>query len=237
VRRPARFAIIALAAVLGIFFDWGRLDLAAQTTAASPLRGTTFFGGAGLEGAYVEDMAIRLRAVGIADVRVADAAIWSNGAILDSYTGLAGRGRDDIETDFTDFGRAGSQFNLIGYSYGGLRAAQVAADYAAGDGRVDHLVLIATPIDVDFVAALRAEPRIGSVVVIDLADEGDPIRAGMSGSGLAAGVPSLGLDFIRSYMPSLYGPARGHFHYADPGPAGQTRRAALAERLYRVGLR
>jgi pimeloyl-ACP methyl ester carboxylesterase len=231
----SRFTTMAVATALSAIMAG---NLVAQTKIVDPpLRGTTFFGGAGMAGAYVEDMAAQMRAAGIANVRAAEAAQWSAGALLDGYAGLTGRGRDHNDTDFGAFGRTGSQFNLIGYSYGGLRAAQVAVDYTAVGGRVDHLVLIATPIDADFLAALQSDSGIGTVVVIDLTAEGDPIRAGMSGAGLAAGMPALGLDFIRSYMPSRFGPARGHFYYADPGSAGQRRRAAVAERLYRVGLR
>jgi hypothetical protein len=233
--RLARFAIIAFASALPAFIAG---DPAAQTQMVDPpLRGTTFFGGAGMAGAYVADMVVQLRAAGVANVRLAAAANWSAGAILDGYAGLTARGRDGDDTDFGEFGRTGSQFNLIGYSYGGLRAAQVAADYTSHGGRVDHLVLTATPIDADFLAALQADRRIGSVIVIDLTGEGDPIQAGMSSADLVASVPMLGLDFIRSYVPSRFGPARGHFHFADPGPEGRTRRTTLAERLYRMGLR
>ncbi|WP_374595285.1 thioesterase domain-containing protein [Aquabacterium sp.] len=122
------------------------------------------------------------------------------------------------------------QFNLIGYSYGSLLAAQTANYYSKRGHSIDHLVLIGSPIDGDFLYKLRAYRSIKKVIVIDLTEHGDPIHAGMSQSDLLAAVPQLGKDMGA-------GKGEGHFYYAHVVPDSNKRWARLAEKLHAEGLR
>lgn len=72
------------------------------------------------------------------------------------------------------------QFNLIGYSYGSMLAAQTAKSYANLGYVVDHLVLIGSPTDADFLSLLQSHKNIKKLTIIDLTEHGDPIHAGMS---------------------------------------------------------
>jgi len=99
------------------------------------LKGTTFFGGSGMKGAYIDDMVKALEEQGINNVRAADPKIWSRGSSLNDALAVPfENSRDDKQSDFSKFGEEGDQFNLIGYSYGGLQAAQGAIDYADQGG-------------------------------------------------------------------------------------------------------
>lgn|GEM_PF-6569826 len=154
-------------------------------------RGTTFFGGAGMEGEYINDMVEAMKEAGIKNARAADKELWSKGIIKDAMNARSERKRDDEPSDLSRMGKEGKQFNLVGYSYGGLQAAQAAADHADEGGYVDNLVLVGTPIDKTFLAKLQSHPDIGGVRVIDLTKHGDPIKAGMSGRELLKAVPEL----------------------------------------------
>jgi len=206
---------------------------AKETEPLRILKGTTFFGGAGLEGTYIQDMVKELGNAGLKNVRPADAKKWSRGQASDAFEVLTERKRDDEKSDHSGFGTIGEQFNLVGYSYGGLQAAQAAADYADQGGKVDHLVLLATPVSPEFLDKLRRNPNIGKVVVIDLADKGDDIRVGMSMGELLKSLPKLGLDFRATFTDTY----RGHFYYSDVTPAGAERRKSLAKQLFDRGLR
>ena len=92
-------------------------------------KGTTFFGGAGMDGPYIPDMVNALGEAGIGNARAADREKWS------SMLGLAGdapmvvfNNQLDPEEirDLSEFGQQGEQFNLIGYSHGSLAAAHAA---------------------------------------------------------------------------------------------------------------
>jgi pimeloyl-ACP methyl ester carboxylesterase len=105
------------------------------------------------------------------------------------------RERDDVILRFSAIGGESVQLNLIGYSYGGLQAAQAAADYVENGGRVDHLVLIGTPISTELLNKLKANSNIGNIEVIDLTGQGDPIRAGMGTGELIRSFPELAAEF------------------------------------------
>jgi hypothetical protein len=194
------------------------------------VKGNVFFGGAGMDGAYIKDMVRAFEKQGIA-LTPANRDAYSNSTLPDATVGV----------QITRFGQlpyvplldnvpqvGGRQFNLLGYSYGSNVAAQVAVTYARGGTAVDNLVLIGSPIGDDYLKTLRAEPNIRNVVVVNLTDKGGPIRAGMSNASLIGSAPTLGKQMLQS---------EGHFYYAPDTPAAQVRRDALAEYLYRRGLR
>ncbi|WP_342618893.1 thioesterase domain-containing protein [Rhodoferax sp. GW822-FHT02A01] len=124
------------------------------------------------------------------------------------------------------------QFNLIGYSYGSLLAAQTANCYANKGHTIDHLVLIGSPIDGDFLTKLRNHPSIAHVVVINLTAEGDDIYAGMPQATFAN---PMFIEKLASDM--LSGKGEGHFYYGHAVPVLDTRLKELAKYIYSKGLR
>ncbi len=197
------------------------------------LRGTTFFGGAGMEGPYVADMVEAMKEAGVKNVRIADRSKWSKGEIPDAVDVIDKRYRDDGESDLSGMGTEGEQFNLVGYSYGGLQASQAAIDHADRGGRVDHLVLVGTPISKEFLDKQNKHPNINKVEVIDLQEYGDPIKAGMSTGELAKSLPELGLDLSFGSQKDK----KGHFYYGGNSAEGQRRRRALARQLKEMGMK
>lgn len=200
-------------------------------------RGTLYRGGAGLDGAYVTPQIQAFLAAGINQVNVgltntATKSIGEAGMFIDALrAGLTIRYEDDGEWTIASGMKSQSeQFNLIGYSYGSLLAAQTANFYAKQGHVVDHLVLVGSPIDSDFLSALRARKNIKRVVVVDLKDKGDPIFAGISQWELTKAAPTLA-----EQMKAQRG--EGHFYYAHVVADSQTRWAALAKHLYAQGLR
>ena len=108
-------------------------------------------------------------------------------------------------------------------------SAQAALSVAASGQRVDNVVLVGAPITQGLLDALRTDPNIGAVHIIDLTAQGDPIHAGMSDADLAISW-SLGYQF-------LSGKATGHFYYAGEGSVGDQRRQDLANGLAARGLK
>lgn len=199
--------------------------------------GTIYWGGAGLDGPYVEGTLQALRDAGVAQVSAGqvDTArrnFASAGMFIDALrAGTTLRQEDPGDWVLAPPPRATSgPLNLIGYSYGSLIAAQTAAFHARLGFTVDHLVLIGSPIAPEFLARLRAHPRIGRVTVIDLAEHDDPIRAGMSQADLTLAAPKLARQMVAQR-------GEGHFHLAHTGAEAQARWAALARRLVENGLR
>ena len=199
------------------------------------LKGTTFFGGAGMDGEYIPDMVKALEEAGFENVRALDRETWSSGMYVDAAGTVLERVRDDEATDFSGFGNKGEQFNLVGYSHGAQQAAQAAADYADSGGKVDNLVLIGAPVSQEFLDALKNHPNIGNVIVKDLTAEGDRIRAGMGLGEQILAAPSLGADLSAARVSDS--PAKGHFYYSDNGRSGSERRRELAKWLKNQGLK
>lgn len=208
-----------------------------------PLKGTAFFPGAGMDGHYIPDVVDALEEAGIANVRAVDPEVWSSGSgTFDAVSSLWERERDADASDFSRFGKKGDQFNLVGYSYGGLQAAQAAADYADLGGKVDHLVLMQTPIDGAFLESLRNHPNIGTVHVVDSPDQGDPIQAGANYEEFKSSLGELGRQSVLEGNPDLARgrvDSSGHFYYTGDGPVeeGMRRRRMLARQLFDSGLR
>lgn len=201
--------------------------------------GTLYWGGAGLDGPYIQPTLRALQNAGISNVYVgltnsSTRTLGGAGTIVDAFrAGLPLRYEDKSDWRLTSGMNAGEgQFNLIGYSYGSLLAAQTANYYASQGHFVDHLVLIASPIDDDFLAKLRGNSKIGLVSVINLTAEGDEIFAGMSQVHFANPlfIEKLGKDM-------LGGEGRGHFYYAHIVPNFEQRVKELAAYIYSRGLR
>ncbi|HAK16710.1 MAG TPA: hypothetical protein DCM65_10770 [Acinetobacter junii] len=207
-------------------------------------RGTVFWGGAGLDGAYLKPMIQAFTTAGIQYV-------WAglSNTSTKTYIGSLGKGfvgtlMDAARTgvmiknnDGTDNWRVyppistntAKQFNLIGYSYGSMLAAQTAKSYANLGYVVDHLVLIGSPIDADFLGMLKQHKNIKKVSIIDLTEHGDPIHAGMSFFDLVKNAPLLGTQMSNNK-------AEGHFYYAHVVPDSPRRWAELAKRIKNEGL-
>lgn len=122
------------------------------------------------------------------------------------------------------------QFNIVGYSWGAVIAARTALYYARNSTEIDHLVLIGAPINASLLMAVRSNPYIKNVSIVNLSQYGDPIYAGMSDVELIKAVPILA-----SQMRSSKG--EGHFYYAVEGADGKSRRRILAKSLFQLGLR
>lgn len=204
-------------------------------------RGALYWGGAGLDGAYVQPQLAAFRKAGMAycfagltNSAAADIpeALKPAGTILDAIrSGLSIRYRDDGEWTITSgMAPEAPQFNLIGYSYGSLLAAQTAWSYARAGHVIDHLVLVGSPIDKDFLTDLQQHKSIRKVVIIDLTRFGDPIYAGMPWADLVACAPQLARQMVA-------GRGEGHFYYAHVVADSEQRWAALAQRLASEGLR
>ena len=221
------------------------LTLASETVPAKVYvrrpRGTLYWGGAGLDGAYIQPQLQAFIAAGINNVNVGltntGGAYMPErakplGTLVDAIrAGLPIRYEDDGDWTLSKgMGAKDGQFNLIGYSYGSLLAAQTANFYSKQGHIADHLVLIGSPIDAGFLTTLSRRQHIKKVVVIDLTDKGDPIHAGMTQFELFEAVPELARQF-------LSGKAEGHFHYGQVVPDSPHRWRALAERMLREGVR
>lgn len=204
-----------------------------------PPKGTYFFGGSGMEGAYIDGTVSALIEVGITHAFKADRQRWSHDLLsadmlVDATWGVmshrwGGPKRVD-RSDWEAFGTEGPQFNLVGYSYGSLLAARIATTLGS---KIDHLVLIASPISQKELDKLFNNPWIGQVHLIDLGNLGDQIHDGMGIADLAAlGGPQNSIRFVLSLIRQ-----DGHFWYTAAGSEGQERRRALARQLYDLGLR
>ncbi|TGE76349.1 hypothetical protein C7Y70_19470 [Pseudoalteromonas sp. KS88] len=208
--------------------------------------GTYFFGGAGIDGDYIGDMVTAFQEAGISDVHAVSGPRWSMndgeypllGTGLDAFIGVLALNEeinlgDRINSTperLINKGDGKGQFNLVGYSYGSLVAAQVAMTRVKKGGTVDNLVLVGSPIDSSFLKTLRSTPAIKNVIVKDLVQHGDTIRAGMSGASLFN--PAVFIPLAKQF-----GNGTGHFHYAPMSQVGNSRRRELAKELYGAGLR
>lgn len=207
-------------------------------------RGTVFWGGAGLDGDYLKPLLKAFRDAGIhyiwsgldntsTKTSIGSLAGGYIGTLMDAVrTGVMIKnddGTDDWRVYPPTSTKAAKQFNLVGYSYGSMLAAQTAKSYANLGYRVDHLVLIGSPIDSDFLAILKKHKNIKKVSIINLTQHGDPIYAGMPFYELAINSPELGLQMVN-------GQGEGHFYYAHVISDSARRWAELAEMVKKEGL-
>ena len=209
------------------------------TISVNKPRGTVFWGGAGLDGDYIKPLIKAFNGAGIHYVWPALTNTYTRwipgqmGTLLDALRTGVDIKNDDGTDDWRVYPpastQAAKQFNLIGYSYGSMLAAQTAKSYANLGHVVNHLVLIASPIDVDFLAMLKKHKNIKKVTIIDLTQHGDPIYAGMSFSELVSSMKKLGIQMSD-------GKGEGHFYYSHVVPDSEKRWAELAKRIKNEGL-
>lgn len=198
-------------------------------------RGTIYWGGAGLDGPYIADQLAALQEAGIQHVY---RGVRTYSMPVDALrSGFSIRYRDnpvaeDWHIDGMD--NPSPQFNLIGYSYGSLVAAQTAYYYAALGHIVDHLVLVGSPIDKRFLEDLGKQVNIRRIVIRDLAEYGDPIYAGIGKLRLYASSLQLGAQMLKTLDT---GDGWGHFYFASPSSNGALRRRELARLMVRHGLK
>jgi hypothetical protein len=201
--------------------------------------GTIYWGGAGLDGPYIRLTLDAFRNAGISNLYVgmtntASQKFGQVGTIIDAMrAGLLVRYEDVDDWKLTSGMNASEgQFNLIGYSYGSLLAAQTANYYAKNGHSIDHLVLIGSPIDEGFLGKLRASPNIKRVVVINLTAEGDEIYAGMSQALM------MNPLFMGKLAKDMFaGKGEGHFYYGHVVPDIEARLKELADYIVSKGLR
>ncbi|MET3132217.1 pimeloyl-ACP methyl ester carboxylesterase [Oxalobacteraceae bacterium GrIS 1.11] len=199
-------------------------------------RGTVYWGGAGLDGPYLMDQVRALQEVGVKDVWVGKRTLTTLPDAMRSGSDLRYKGRSDDRTWMLDGMEKmhSDQFNLIGYSYGSLMAAQTAHVYATNGDIIDHLVLVGSPIDGDFLADLRANKNIKKIIVLNLTQYDDPIFAGIPQWRLTISAIKLGRQMKASQEKN---DGIGHFYYAPATDEGKRRRRVLARLLYSEGLR
>lgn len=201
----------------------------------NPPRGTLYWGGAGLDGPYIERHARLFAEVGIHDIYVGKSLTSGRWLAkpLNMFADAVRAGlllRNPDSGDWAVCGMKGhEQFNLIGYSYGSSLAAQTALAYAKRGVVVDHLVLIAPPIGPELKAALLASPKI-KVYFVDLREHGDPLYPGISTTELVAATPTLIKQMVADR-------GDGHFYYAHDTPDSDDRIRALARQAYHLGVR
>ncbi|WP_041742209.1 thioesterase domain-containing protein [Collimonas fungivorans] len=196
-------------------------------------RGTLYWGGAGLNGPYINDQIQTLLKIGIQHV-YRGVNTTGNEKTDALWTATTLRYQDTDEWTITSgLDNPSGQFNLIGYSYGSLLAAQTANFYANQGHIVDHLVLIGCPIDSGFLNSLIMNKNIKNVIRINLTSADDPLYAGMSEAALIASAKTL-MD-----QDTASGTTKGigHFYFRPDSKEGRDRRTALAKYLYDQGLR
>lgn len=210
--------------------DYGPLRGVCCSIPGENVKGTLFFGGAGLDGEYILKMISAFRNAGIISAMYVDRQKWSAGTAADASIGvMLGRNYDPRFPMLLRVNKnGGAQFNLIGYSYGSVIAAQVAMKYANGGTKVNHVVLIGSPISKPFLVRLESNKNISRVVVVNLVNQGDPIAAGMSDLDIIVSSPLLVIQMPKS---------EGHFYFAGSDKKSDERRKLLAKTLFDIGLR
>ncbi len=122
------------------------------------------------------------------------------------------------------------QFNIIGYSWGGVIAARTAIFHARKGITVNNLVLIGAPINTSLKNAVANHPKVLNCQIIDLVSQGDPIHAGMTDKEIVDSIPTLKKQMFA-------GGKEGHFYYSADNQEARNRRQELAKNLYKAGLR
>lgn len=217
-----------------------RSDTRPVTVYVKKPRGTLYWGGAGLDGAYIQPTLDALSNAGIKNISVGltntatrnvPKQIVLAGTLVDAIrAGLTIRFEDNSEWTINAGMSSGEQFNLIGYSYGSLLAAQAANFYAKTGVVINNLILIASPIDADFLTHLKNTQNIKKVTVLNI--KGDDIYAGITQLELInpSVLKKLGDDML-AYK------GQGHFYFAHPVPDLPLRLKYLAEQIAATGVK
>lgn len=224
-------AIVAVTAALTLKSDSkGPLKIAVNKP-----RGTVYWGGAGLNGPYIADQVAAFQEVGIKHVWIGKRTLGDTPDAIRSAIELRyERSSDDRSWMVEGMEKIpAEQFNLIGYSYGSLMAAQTAHVYASNGHIVDHLVLIASPIDGDFLTHLQSNNNIKNLIIVNLRQYNDPVFAGISQWRLLFAKSTL----EKQNKDSGRSRGIGHFYYRPASEEGKARRRQLARYLYQQGLR
>lgn len=203
-------------------------------------KGTIYWGGAGLDGDYIIPTLTAFRNAGIKNISVgltntATRSLPNKIGILGIFfdtirAGLTIRYEDDSDWTINSGMTNGEQFNLIGYSYGSLLAAQTANFYAKNGVTVNNLILISSPIDAAFLNHLKNSKRINKVTVLNIKD--DAIYAGITQTGLMnpSAIQKLGKEMQQNK-------GQGHFYFAHPVPDLPARLKALTEQIASTGVK
>jgi hypothetical protein len=208
--------------------------MASSAAWAERLSGTYFFGGSGMNGPYVQNMVAALHEAGIENVTAAKKGVWSNGSIYaDGLSVLFSYERDNRQIDFSHFRSGTGQFNLVGYSYGSILVAQIAADYADSGGTIDNLVLIASPIHSDFLKNLIAHQNIKRIHQIRLTSFGDD----MGPVDNMLDLITVGMKIVPDIFEGMVSHPTGHFALCRDDQVGKQRLNATAKKLYDLGMR
>ena len=217
-----------------------RSDTKPVTVYVKSPKGTLYWGGAGLDGVYIQPTLEALRNAGIKNVsvgltntatKILPERLIRAGTLIDAVrAGLTIRYEDNSEWTISSGMSGGEQFNLIGYSYGSLLAAQTANFYAKNGIIVNNLVLIASPIDGNFLQSLRCIKNIKKVTILNI--KGDDIYAGISQIDL---MKPLVIKKLGEDMGAYSG--QGHFYFAHPVPDLPIRLKHLAEQIASTGVR
>ncbi|HTU65579.1 MAG TPA: RHS repeat-associated core domain-containing protein [Steroidobacteraceae bacterium] len=192
---------------------------------------TWFWGGAGNDddAEYKADFVEAMDEAGVQDANAVPEAATSPGGITADLVLLPNVNNvtaANIVTPGVQPGGVGQQYNLVGYSYGSVLAAQQALSESDKGVQVDNLVLIGPPINQDLMDAVMSSPNIANVIVQNIA--GDPVHAGMTDGQLAAASPTLAYQMIMG---------TGHFTYAGADAGAAQRRRELVSELVKKGVR
>lgn len=187
---------------------------------------TIFFGGSGMRGAYVRDMAAALDEGGWPEPCGAPYEDWSTGSILGDVFYTLTFDLDATE-DHSDHPPYPKVKHLIGYSYGGLQAARLAIGLTKSGQKSISVTLIATPISSNNLAILQSTPGIGPLRIVDLEQYYDPIRTGRGLTNVLSAAPALAWQFFSGSASAQW----GHFHLTDASSLGSENRRLFVKFL------
>ncbi|MTI08603.1 hypothetical protein [Curvivirga aplysinae] len=196
--------------------------------------GTFFYGGVRMKGRYLSQMIESLQQAGLKNTALVPSENYSSGNLI--LDGLQVPFINHLTSGFhfpiqLPVKRNTQQLNLIGYSYGSIKASQDAMILIEKGIYIDHLVLIGSPINENFLQALKKLLPNDRLIILDLNEYEDPLYAGMSDIEIFLSLPKL---IYQLFAPSE---AIGHYLYIDVGPQGQKMRDELSQRLKMAGVK
>lgn len=200
---------------------------------------TVYFGGAGLNGNYIKDQVeafmlsnIKNVFAGPIEYSIGGLGEWMIDGPMTIRMRYGYNNNLNMNISLPEYmvkNSQNEQFNLIGYSYGSIVAADLASYYSKINTKIDNLVLIGSPISSSYLERLSNDSNIKNIIIVNLTKHGDPIYAGMGVIELIANVGKL------AEQKKIGG--IGHFYYEPNTPEVAQRRRDLANYLYQQGLR